>query len=268
VKIGLSISISGIGGAATAWTPASLGADLALWLDADDASTITLNGSTVSQWNDKSGNGFHLTQATAASQPSYLTNQLNGKPVIRNANGDFMLSASSPVLRNVSQGWMVAVAKYPTAANNGANGMLMVVKSGTGGTRMALTAFPNTNTNALTVGGRRLDTDTFLWAASSSTTRASVQDTWMIEIGNLNYGAAQANHWTNGTQDLTAASFLTAGNSSDTDATEYGVFAFAAANAAAPNGTEIAEAFILENAVSTEDRQKLEGYLAWKWGGI
>jgi hypothetical protein len=31
---------------AAAWTPADLGADLALWLDADDASTITLNGST------------------------------------------------------------------------------------------------------------------------------------------------------------------------------------------------------------------------------
>jgi hypothetical protein len=55
---------------------------LALWFDADDASTITLNGSTVSEWRDKSGNNRHATQATAALQPSYTTNSLNGKPAL------------------------------------------------------------------------------------------------------------------------------------------------------------------------------------------
>ena len=39
------------------WTPEELGASLAFWLDADDASTITLSGSSVTQWDDKSGNG-------------------------------------------------------------------------------------------------------------------------------------------------------------------------------------------------------------------
>jgi len=39
------IPITGLrGGGVVAWTPADLGADLALWLDANDASTITLNG--------------------------------------------------------------------------------------------------------------------------------------------------------------------------------------------------------------------------------
>ena len=48
------------------WTPANI--NTALWLDGADASTITLNGSTVSQWNDKSGNGRHVSQATASQQ--------------------------------------------------------------------------------------------------------------------------------------------------------------------------------------------------------
>ncbi len=52
---------------AVGWTPAQL--STALWLDAADAGTITLNGSTVSQWNDKSGNGRNATQSTAANQP-------------------------------------------------------------------------------------------------------------------------------------------------------------------------------------------------------
>ena len=62
------------------WTPAALGSSLALWLDADDFSTITLNGSTVSLWRDKSGNGRHASQADVANQPTYTANGLNGKP--------------------------------------------------------------------------------------------------------------------------------------------------------------------------------------------
>ena len=39
------------------------------WWDATDASTITLSGSNVTQWDDKSGNGYNFAQATGASQP-------------------------------------------------------------------------------------------------------------------------------------------------------------------------------------------------------
>lgn len=52
-------------------TPIFLGSRLALWLDADDFSTITLNGSTVSQWRDKSGNGRHVSQNNASAQPEF-----------------------------------------------------------------------------------------------------------------------------------------------------------------------------------------------------
>lgn len=44
----------------------------AAWYDASDAATLTIDGSNlVSQWSDKSGNGRHVTQATAASRPTY-----------------------------------------------------------------------------------------------------------------------------------------------------------------------------------------------------
>ena len=54
-------------------------AGLQLWLDGDDASTITLNGSNVSQWNDKSGAGRNVSQAVSGSQPAYVTGSLNGR---------------------------------------------------------------------------------------------------------------------------------------------------------------------------------------------
>lgn len=64
---------------ATGFNPKSI-AGLAIWLDASDATTVTI-GTGVSQWNDKSGNGRHFSQGSGNNQPSY-TGTLNGKNVI------------------------------------------------------------------------------------------------------------------------------------------------------------------------------------------
>ena len=55
---------------------------LALWLDAaDDDSFVYSSGTIVSQWKDKSGNNFHASQGTVASQPSRSTTQNSRKTV-------------------------------------------------------------------------------------------------------------------------------------------------------------------------------------------
>lgn len=43
---------------------------LALWLDAADLSTITLDSGLVAQWSDKSGNGKNAVQSDSAKRPS------------------------------------------------------------------------------------------------------------------------------------------------------------------------------------------------------
>lgn len=63
------------------------------WYDADDASTLWQDsGRTtpaasdtdpVGAWDDKSGNGYHVIQATAGSRPTLQTGELNGKSVVR-----------------------------------------------------------------------------------------------------------------------------------------------------------------------------------------
>ena len=60
------------------WTPADLGAALALWLDASDATTVTESGGFVSQWDDKSGNGRDFTQGVAGTEPAYSLASING----------------------------------------------------------------------------------------------------------------------------------------------------------------------------------------------
>lgn len=59
------------GGGPSAWTPAQLGSSTELWLDANDASTVTTVGSVVSVLADKSSYGRDCTQSTGASRPTY-----------------------------------------------------------------------------------------------------------------------------------------------------------------------------------------------------
>jgi hypothetical protein len=73
----------------TVWNPSMI--TTALWLDAADASTVTTVSGAVSQWNDKSGNARHLTQASALTRPAYSVQGLNNRNVISfDGSDDFL----------------------------------------------------------------------------------------------------------------------------------------------------------------------------------
>lgn len=66
----------------TSFSPTDI-SGLVFWFDAADTSSITLDGSNnVSQWNDKSGNSRHLTQATTLLRPAYGTQTQNGYSLV------------------------------------------------------------------------------------------------------------------------------------------------------------------------------------------
>ena len=48
-----------------------------LWLDASDASTISATNNLVSQWRDKSGFNRHASQGTGTNQPTYQNGVIN-----------------------------------------------------------------------------------------------------------------------------------------------------------------------------------------------
>jgi hypothetical protein len=65
---------------------------MVLWLDATDASTLfkdaaltmpALNGDPIGGWMDKSGSGYHATQATEANQPVRNDTAMNGLAAVR-----------------------------------------------------------------------------------------------------------------------------------------------------------------------------------------
>jgi hypothetical protein len=243
------------------WTPALLRP--ALWIDAADLSTIS-TATGVSELRDKSGRGLHLSQAVAADQPLYVANRQNELSVIRNVSADTLSRSSVPIFNNVGQGWIFLVVRWPTAADGTTNAPAVFFGTNNNLTRVLITAFPTNGTNTLAIGGRRLDADGFQ-VVNTSTTRASVQDRFIIQTAHINWAAAQANHWTNGTQDLTAGAFLTAGNTSPTDSFSIAAFGIVPILNFTPNNTEIAEFLVFENNLPA-NRQVIEGYLAWKWG--
>lgn len=77
---------------------------LKLWLDADDAATITI-GTGVSQWTDKSGAGNTVVQATGALQPTYVDDVQNGRPILR-------FNGTSQYMAKTTPSSLVGLAEY------------------------------------------------------------------------------------------------------------------------------------------------------------
>lgn len=67
--------------------PTIIGSSLAMWLRGD---AVTLNGSTVSSWNDRSGNTRHALQGAAGAQPTLVANGIGGQPALSFDGGDYM----------------------------------------------------------------------------------------------------------------------------------------------------------------------------------
>ena len=265
LDLGLNLGIYNRLNAPSAWTPANL-TGLALWLDADDASTITLNGSTVSQWDDKSGNNYHVSQANAANQPRYVAAGMNGKPALNNENGRYLQRGTTPMFSNVAGATIVAVYQ-PTLPLTGAvgNGMVVFLNNGAtaGGTRLGLTPTPSPGTaGTYSIAGRRLDAESYATVSSLTSLTADP----VVWVANADYANAQTNTWLNGTADIAGAPFQTAGNTSNTDSLGIGLFSRPNGGLDTYDDTRLSEGLLINATLSTTNRQKLEGYLAWKWG--
>ena len=91
--------VSRQGGGYSGFSPSDIGG-LSLWLDAADESTLTLSGSNVSEWRDKSINAY--TTSTFYNAPSYdpTTNAI----VFAGSNG-FTVSYSASL--NVESAFIV-----------------------------------------------------------------------------------------------------------------------------------------------------------------
>ena len=234
------------------WTPAEL--TTAVWLDAADAATITLNGSSVSQWSDKSGNSYHATQSSFSSQPVYTAAGQAGKAILAfDGSNDFFNFASG-----ISPRTIIAVAKtsvsgsYKTIAG-------AIATSGLSSQTDAY-YFQFNNPANITAFGRATVTDSNTSTNLLSLAGTATTGEYFILAGKQE--GQQITSWFNGVQgsvDTDASALKGVGN---------GVIGAGYYNRNVGDywqGT-IAEVIICANAQADQDIRRLEGYLAHKWG--
>jgi hypothetical protein len=245
----------------TVWNPSMLGP--ALWLDAADASTITLNGSTVSQWSDKSGNGFHVTQATASAQPTYQATGFNSQPTVFFDNsGDEMGCDQTSVS---SQGDLFYAAVFQMLSNT--QSWRMIVGTNTS------SSLSNRGTLLLQRMSNRSEIGVHDAGKTDTGSTYAVQVTNLFVPRIATAGRSGGANGDGGTITVTATgpsqpSYLTQAvqNWSTDKATSRIQIGGKQQNVTGWSNSLISEVVVMNRNATTLERQKLEGYLAHKWG--
>jgi hypothetical protein len=233
------------------WTPADI--DTALWLDAADASTITESGGAVSQWDDKSGNGRDISQALSTQRPILAAAGLNGKPTLDFDGSNDYLFNTSVGASGLSNATIISVFKQVTGGST-EDHQINIGQTGTTGKVRGF--YRNINGTVLAFGG---------WASTAFSS-------FSLDIGGSHHIFGFANTALSGSGNLqffkdgSVETLTTSGALSTTlDGFSVGALQGALVGNYYSN-ISVAEIIVLYEAISTVNRQKLEGYLAHKWG--
>ena len=219
-----------------------------LWLDGADSTTmfqdtagtslVTSTGQTVRRWNDKSGRGCNATQAGNAptwNSAGYTTFTRTSAQTLRLPDGTLPYSA-------VNTAYSMFAVVRPTVAS----AILTILCSGSAGTNLF---------NGLQINYGQLSN---LWYAN--------------DVGG---GSVPLNVFSIASATYTGSSravFLTGSNITTTNSTGWAgtisnnIIGLESATNNHPFGGDIAELIVYPTALSVTDRQRIEGYLAWKWG--
>jgi len=236
------------------WNPSMIQA--ALWLDAADASTITESGGAVSQWDDKSGNGRNFTQATSGSRPAYTSAALNGlNTVTPDGSDDWM---TGPVIFDGNQPtdyFIIAAYKLLNIIDDGGSNTTSFLIGQTGSAILNVNLYVNIAQGS----PRKIVHDTFPpsgGSLSSSTTITA--DTNYLMAVSRNGGTQEI--WLNGVLDATQS-----GAETYTGTTVNATNLFKLLGQVNAMNAHVGE-IIAVAYPTTATRQKVEGYLAHKWG--
>jgi len=210
------------------WQPTDL-TGLHLWMDGNDDTTMTFSGSTVTQWNDKSGSGRNTTGITGT--PTFT----DGEGVVFDGSSRFNLPNGALPYGDSSYS-IYAVVKYNTFSSS------PFIKGGQETENMSLGIQTDTTTG---------DVRTFWWTNDISATVSITQGDPFLS-GSLYQSGAQRTLFIFGS----AAGSDTPGTRSQPNT----------GNILGTTMTgSISEIVVYNVNHNTQQRQTVEGYLAWKW---
>ena len=211
-----------------------------LWLDAADQSSMTLSGSSVTQWNDKSGNGGNATRLTGDSYATLTT--VSGNRILSFPGANALYR--SPMVLTGAAYTIFTISSLLSTGGNGSGYQRMIntdLRIFIGAVNGILGTFSgngawndiNPNTPNYTLLGAGLQLVTMVVSGSSlipyingtamDTKTGTTTATTVLDIGGQQ---TNAQHW---------------------------------------NGY-IGDIIVFNTALTTSQRQQVEGYLAHKWG--
>lgn len=218
------------------WTPAEI--TTKLWLDAADATTFydaILGGSNVSpdglvaRWEDKSGNDRHMTQSDSAKQPIYKANAQNGNSVLRfDGSNDAMESTGFT-------SWMNATLFFTSCKTTTADSLFSLFGNNT---RSAFYYIAQKNNSTeQDNNGARIDGAEATWTTRGGYWDAVARDeSFVAMLPVLSFSGVSVLD----NLDIPSGSFLLP--------------------------MDYNEIIVLDDTADTATIEKIEGYLAHKWG--
>jgi len=220
-------------------------AGVAAWYDSADTSSIVSSAGAVSQWNDKSGNGYHATQGAAANQPVTNATTQNGKNVIDFATNDRLVLPSG-------------LHSIPNASNT----IFCVGKRNTDSTAQVMVIFEEGSTNyragmffASLAGQVAYRNDT--GAGTNAFLTGVTTTNFNAFCGSFNGTTGQSVSVNNGTPVT---------NTSGSAESGITIGSIGAGNAALALTGSVAELIIWNRELSTAEKSVVFAYLRAKWG--
>lgn len=235
------------------WTPASI--STVFWLDASLSSTITI-ATGVSTWADRNGNGVNATQATGSLQPSYSATAFPGSlPGVLFDGANDIMDISTIAMRNQTHGVYWVFSRSGAGTGDGYSPMIGVrASAGTGTDRGALHYVKNTGNLGACYpyyGGPASNS----YDLSSGTVYSnSTGNVMAFQSNTTGWGV-----WRNGTLEGTT-------NGISTPNTDNIGYSIGGQYSVSRRTNGVIGEIIMVQTTDTTTRQKIEGYLAHKWG--
>lgn len=236
----------------TIWNPSMI--STALWFDASDSSTITQSSNAVSQWDDKSGNSRNIAQTAPSQQPTFQSNTLNGKAVITFDGSNDILSNASVGANGINNVTIISVFKM---IGGGASQDLPMGIGSTGNSFKVRSMFRASGGTTVGFAGWTPD-------ITSSAYSYDINGSYHIFV-TFNSALSGSNNVTIGRD----GSISTYSSSSSFQGTVDGFSVGSLQGTVVGNyysNISVAEIIVLYTDPTTITRQKIEGYLAHKWG--
>lgn len=228
---------------------------LQMWLDAADANTLTIaSDSNVSAWADKSGRANGVSQATASNQPSrYLTaNGLSGMRFVAASGGD----------------WFRGLFTTPLSTTKIAAFTVFEMTSNAQNYARVLSLSP-LNSNDFINGAFGMNIQRDIGASAIKTNANSSESAAAAITYSTMYVTSVVYDGTSNILNLNGSTIVSRAYNTGFTISRSGIgfqaFSEVSGSADRHDGA-INEVILYNSNITPFDTQKVEGYLAWKWG--